>query len=53
MISGSMTVWAGPDRVTLRPDDYYVIPTNVPHIVRFGPEGARALVFSSPAGFAS
>ncbi|MGH9229367.1 MAG: cupin domain-containing protein [Acidimicrobiales bacterium] len=52
VISGSMTVWAGSDRATLGPGDYYVIPTNVPHMVRFGPEGTRALVFSSPAGFA-
>jgi mannose-6-phosphate isomerase-like protein (cupin superfamily) len=52
VISGSMTVWAGQDQVTMGPGDYYVIPTNVPHMVRFGPEGARALVFSSPAGFA-
>ena len=52
MISGSMTVFAGPDQVTMGPGDYYVVPTNVPHMVRFGPEGTRALVFSSPAGFA-
>ncbi len=52
VISGSMTVWAGQDEVTMGPGDDHVIPTNVPHMVRFGPEGARALVFSSPAGFA-
>jgi mannose-6-phosphate isomerase-like protein (cupin superfamily) len=52
VISGSMTVFAGSDEVTMGPSDYYVVPTNVPHMVRFGPEGTRALVFSSPAGFA-
>jgi mannose-6-phosphate isomerase-like protein (cupin superfamily) len=52
LISGSMTVFAGADEVTMGPGDYYVVPTHVPHMVRFGPEGARALVFSSPAGFA-
>lgn len=50
--SGSMTVWAGPDKVTLRSGDYYHIPTNVPHTIRSGPEGSRALLISSPAGFA-
>ena len=52
VISGSMTVWAGQDQVTMGPGDYHVVPTNVPHMVRFGPEGTRALVFSTPPGFA-
>jgi mannose-6-phosphate isomerase-like protein (cupin superfamily) len=52
VISGTMTVYAGSDQATLGPGDHYVVPTNVPHMVRFGPEGTRALVFSSPAGFA-
>ncbi len=50
--SGSLTVWAGPDKLTLRSGDYYGIPMNVPHAVQAGPDGARALVISSPAGFA-
>jgi hypothetical protein len=37
---------------TLGPGDYYVVPPNVPHMVRFRPEGTRVLVFSSPEGFA-
>ena len=52
VISGSLTVWAGPDKVTLTSGDYYAIPMNTPHTVRTGPDGARALLISSPAGFA-
>jgi mannose-6-phosphate isomerase-like protein (cupin superfamily) len=52
VISGSMTVWAGPDKVTLHAGDYYAIPMHVPHALQSGPEGVRALQISSPAGFA-
>jgi uncharacterized RmlC-like cupin family protein len=52
VVSGSMTVWAGPDKLTLRQGDYYAIPTQVPHAVQAGPEGVRALNITSPAGFA-
>jgi mannose-6-phosphate isomerase-like protein (cupin superfamily) len=52
VVSGSMTVWAGAEQRTLRPGDFYTIPMNVPHTIRAGPEGARALTISSPAGFA-
>lgn len=52
VISGSLTVWAGPDQATLRSGDYYAIPMNTPHMIQSGPEGARALNISSPAGFA-
>jgi mannose-6-phosphate isomerase-like protein (cupin superfamily) len=52
VVSGSMTVWAGKDRLTLRSGDYYHIPMNVPHTFQSGSEGARALNISSPAGFA-
>jgi quercetin dioxygenase-like cupin family protein len=52
VVEGSMTVWAGDDETTLRAGDYYTVPTNVPHAVRSGPEGSRALILSSPAGFA-
>lgn len=50
--SGSMTVWVGPDKATLRSGDYYHVPLNVPHTFHAGPEGSRALIVSSPAGFA-
>jgi mannose-6-phosphate isomerase-like protein (cupin superfamily) len=52
VVSGSLTVWAGPDTLTLRPGDYYHVPMHVPHTFRAGSEGARALNISSPAGFA-
>jgi quercetin dioxygenase-like cupin family protein len=52
VVEGSMTVWAGDDETTLRAGDYYTVPTNVAHAVRSGPEGSRALILSSPAGFA-
>jgi mannose-6-phosphate isomerase-like protein (cupin superfamily) len=52
VVSGSMTVWAGPETVTLRSGDYLYVPTEVPHAVRAGSEGCRALHISSPAGFA-
>jgi quercetin dioxygenase-like cupin family protein len=52
VVSGSFTVWAGPEKVILNPGDYYVIPMNVPHALAAGPDGGRALTISSPAGFA-
>ncbi|RBM21761.1 cupin domain-containing protein [Streptomyces sp. PT12] len=50
--SGSLTVWAGADKVTLRSGDFYTIPLHVPHAIAAGADGARALNISSPAGFA-
>ncbi|MCM2416004.1 MULTISPECIES: cupin domain-containing protein [unclassified Streptomyces] len=50
--SGLLTVWAGAEKVALRSGDFYTIPLNVPHAIAAGPEGARALNISSPAGFA-
>jgi quercetin dioxygenase-like cupin family protein len=52
VVTGSLTVWAGPDKLTLRAGDYYHVPLNTPHTFQAGPEGARALNISSPAGFA-
>lgn len=52
VVSGSLTVWAGPDQVTLRSGDFYAIPRDVPHAIEAGSEGAHALQISSPAGFA-
>jgi mannose-6-phosphate isomerase-like protein (cupin superfamily) len=52
VVAGLLTIWAGPETVTLRSGDYYAIPMNVPHAIQSGPEGARALQISSPAGFA-
>jgi Cupin domain len=52
VISGSLTVWAGPDRLTAGAGGYYHIPLNVPHTVRCGSEDTHAILISSPAGFA-
>jgi hypothetical protein len=47
------TTGAEPDP-TLETDGraFYTIPRHVPHVLRAGPRGARALDLSSPAGFA-
>ncbi len=52
VISGSMTVWAGPEKAVLHSGDFYTVPRDTPHAVHSGPEGSRALLISSPAGFA-
>jgi mannose-6-phosphate isomerase-like protein (cupin superfamily) len=52
VVSGSLTVWAGDDTLTLRSGDYYAIPMDVPHAIRSGADGARVLNVTSPAGFA-
>jgi hypothetical protein len=52
VISGSLTAWAGPDQLILRAGDYYHVPLNTPHTFQAGSEGCRALLISSPAGFA-
>lgn len=49
---GVLTVWAGEEKVTLRSGDFYTIKLRVPHAIAAGPDGARALNISSPAGFA-
>ncbi|MEU6763268.1 cupin domain-containing protein [Streptomyces sp. NPDC046853] len=50
--SGSLTVWAGEEKVILRSGDFYTIPLRVPHAIAAGADGARALNISTPAGFA-
>lgn len=52
VVSGLITVWTEDDTVVLRAGDYYAVPMNVAHAVQAGPDGARALQISSPAGFA-
>ena len=52
VISGSMTIRAGEDQVTLHPGDFYAVPKDTPHAIQAGPEGAAALNISSPASFA-
>lgn len=52
VLDGELNVWAGDDQLTLRRGGFYTIGLNVPHMIKAGPEGARAIVVSSPAGFA-
>ena len=51
MISGALTVWVGPDKLTVGAGGYH-IPLNVPHMVQGGAEDTHAILISSPAGFA-
>jgi quercetin dioxygenase-like cupin family protein len=52
VISGSLTVWVGPDELTVGPGGLYHIPLHVPHTVQAGSEDTHAILISSPAGFA-
>jgi quercetin dioxygenase-like cupin family protein len=52
VISGSLTVWVGPDKLTVGAGGFYHIPLNVPHTVQAGAEDTHAILISSPAGFA-
>jgi mannose-6-phosphate isomerase-like protein (cupin superfamily) len=52
VLSGGLSVWAGDEFAELRSGDYLRVPMNVPHAVRSGPTGCRALHISTPAGFA-
>jgi mannose-6-phosphate isomerase-like protein (cupin superfamily) len=51
LVAGSLTVWAGEQTVTLGPGDFYTIPTDTPHAIKAGPDGSRAILVTSPAGF--
>jgi quercetin dioxygenase-like cupin family protein len=52
VISGSLNVWVGPDELTVGAGELYHIPLNTPHTVQGGSEDTRAILISSPAGFA-
>jgi quercetin dioxygenase-like cupin family protein len=52
VLEGSLTAWAGAEERTLHAGDFLTVPMNVAHAVQAGPDGARVLVISSPAGFA-
>jgi quercetin dioxygenase-like cupin family protein len=52
VVSGSLTVWRGHDKLVLGAGDYAHIPTDVPHTVQAGSEDTHALNITSPAGFA-
>jgi quercetin dioxygenase-like cupin family protein len=52
VLEGTCTVWLGPETLELEPGDFVTIPLNVPHAVKAGPDGCRAHLVTSPAGFA-
>ncbi len=52
VISGSLTVWVGEDKLTVGSGGYYHIPLHVPHTVQANSDDTHALLISSPAGFA-
>jgi mannose-6-phosphate isomerase-like protein (cupin superfamily) len=52
IVSGELEAWAGDEHQVLRSGDYLCVPIGVPHAIRAGADGCRALTFSSPAGFA-
>ncbi|MFD0856315.1 cupin domain-containing protein, partial [Actinomadura adrarensis] len=47
VLSGSMTVWAGPEKAVLHSGDFFTVPRRTPHAVHSEPEGSRALMISS------
>jgi quercetin dioxygenase-like cupin family protein len=52
VISCTLTVWIGPEKLTVGSGEYYHIPLHVPHTVQARSEDTHALLISSPAGFA-
>jgi quercetin dioxygenase-like cupin family protein len=52
VLAGSFTLWAGEEQRTLEAGGFNRLPPHVPHAIQSGPDGSRALVISSPAGFA-
>jgi quercetin dioxygenase-like cupin family protein len=52
VISGSLTVWVGPDKLTVGAGGFYHIPLSIPHTVQAGAADTHAILISSPAGFA-
>lgn len=52
-LEGEFTVWAGKDKVVLRPGESYLIPPGTPHVVAvLGDKPARGLTVAAPSGFA-
>ncbi|BAY50500.1 cupin 2 conserved barrel domain protein (plasmid) [Scytonema sp. HK-05] len=53
VLSGEFTVWAGENKVVLRPGDSYLISPSTPHVVAtVGDKPARGLVVAAPSAFA-
>jgi quercetin dioxygenase-like cupin family protein len=52
VVAGRLEVWLGEQHAVLGSGDFVHVPRQVPHAIRAGDDGARALNISSPAGFA-
>jgi quercetin dioxygenase-like cupin family protein len=53
VLEGEFTVWAGENKVVLRPGDSYLISPSTPHVVAtVGDQSARGLVVAAPSAFA-
>ncbi|HXG41315.1 MAG TPA: cupin domain-containing protein [Dehalococcoidia bacterium] len=52
VLEGQLRVHYGQRQLTAGPGTWVFAPKGLPHALQTGPEGARVLTFSSPAGFA-
>src|SRR5919199_5938472 len=53
VLEGEFTVWAGENKVVLRPGDSYLISPSTPHVVAtVSDQSARGLVVAAPSAFA-
>ena len=53
VLEGEFTVWAGEDKVVLRPGESYLISPSTPHVVAvLSDRPARGLVVAAPSAFA-
>ena len=53
VLEGEFTVWAGENKVVLKPGDSYLISPSIPHVVATSSDqSARGLVVAAPSAFA-
>jgi quercetin dioxygenase-like cupin family protein len=53
VLEGEFTVWAGENKVVLRPGESYLIAPSTPHVVATASDkSARGLVVAAPSAFA-
>jgi quercetin dioxygenase-like cupin family protein len=53
VLEGEFTVWAGENKVVLKPGDSYLISPSTPHVVATSSDqSARGLVVAAPSAFA-
>lgn len=51
VVAGEVTLFLPGREIGCRPGDFVLAPRGLPHTYRVGPEPARWLILSSPAGF--